>query len=467
MLLVFFKVNCLIRFSLVRLSSTNLKNLPLHRQLDVLRNMAPKHREQPIITKLNTPAFKSIFTNELTLLISLFKKYNFEIRIAGGAVRDLLVGLTPKDLDFATTATPEDMKQLFEKENIRMINAKGEKHGTITPRINDKENFEITTLRVDIVTDGRHAEVQYTTDWFLDANRRDLTINSMFLGFDGSVYDYFYGYEDLQNHRVAFVGAPVTRIQEDYLRILRYFRFYGRIAKTPNDHEEVTLEAIRRCASGLKNISGERIWMELKQILEGNFAGELLMTIIECGVAPYIGLPLTLNIDELKRVWTNSRDHKLHAITLVSTLLWTQEDVTVLNGRLKLSVYERDLAFFLIEHREPKISSNPLIPLLPYKQLVVKSKMKPSRTVEWIAEVLKYNNSSLLTDFLEWEVPKFPISGATLKEYGVSSGKTMGFVLNELKEIWANSNFSLSEDELMKLIEQVIQQVEEKKNKKS
>lgn len=96
--------------------------------------------------------------------------------------RDLLMGLTPKDLDFATTATPHEMKDMLEKENIRMINVKGEKHGTITPRINDKENFEVTTLRIDVVTDGRHAEVQYTTDWFLDANRRDLTINSMFLG---------------------------------------------------------------------------------------------------------------------------------------------------------------------------------------------------------------------------------------------------------------------------------------------
>lgn len=92
------------------------------------------------------------------------------------------MGLKPKDLDFATTATPYEMKDMFDLEGIRMINAKGEKHGTITPRINNKENFEITTLRVDIVTDGRHAKVQYTTDWFLDANRRDLTINSMFLG---------------------------------------------------------------------------------------------------------------------------------------------------------------------------------------------------------------------------------------------------------------------------------------------
>lgn len=92
------------------------------------------------------------------------------------------MNISPKDIDFATTATPDQMKDMFNKENIRMINMKGEKHGTITPRINDKENFEITTLRIDVLTDGRHAEVKFTTDWQLDANRRDLTINSMFLG---------------------------------------------------------------------------------------------------------------------------------------------------------------------------------------------------------------------------------------------------------------------------------------------
>lgn len=96
--------------------------------------------------------------------------------------RDILMGKCPKDIDIATTATPTEMKEIFTKENIRMVNMNGEKHGTITPRINDKENFEITTLRIDAVTDGRHAEVIHTTDWLLDANRRDLTINSMFLG---------------------------------------------------------------------------------------------------------------------------------------------------------------------------------------------------------------------------------------------------------------------------------------------
>jgi len=131
------------------------------------------------------------------------------------------MGKQPKDLDFATDATPQQMKDMFTSEEVRMINEKGEKHGTITARINNMENFEVTTLRIDVLTNGRHAQVEFTKDWKLDANRRDLTINSMFLDLDGRVYDYFYGYDDLKGKKVVFVGKASIRIQEDYLRILR------------------------------------------------------------------------------------------------------------------------------------------------------------------------------------------------------------------------------------------------------
>lgn len=248
-----------------------------------------KYREDPVVTKLDNELFKSIFTTELHDLLEIFKKYNYEIRIAGGAVRDLLMNKKPTDLDFATTATPSQMKSMFEAENIRLINMNGEKHGTITPRVNNQENFECTTLRIDVVTDGRHAEVEFTKDWLLDANRRDLTINAMFLGFDGSVYDYFYGREDLKARRVSFVGNADARIKEDYLRILRYFRFYGKIAASPDKHEAETLKIITANAKGLQRISGERIWVELKKILQGNFAGDLMMNIVDCGLSQFIG----------------------------------------------------------------------------------------------------------------------------------------------------------------------------------
>lgn len=187
---------------------------------------SPSSRADPVVVKLDSPEFRSVFTAELQTLASLFKKYDYELRIAGGAVRDILMGKQPKDLDFATDATPQQMKEMFTKEEIRMINDKGEKHGTITARINDMENFEITTLRIDVLTDGRHAQVEFTKDWKLDANRRDLTINSMFLDLDGRVYDYFYGYDDLKKKRIVFVGDAAVRIREDYLRILRYIMLF-------------------------------------------------------------------------------------------------------------------------------------------------------------------------------------------------------------------------------------------------
>lgn len=195
---------------------------------------------------------------EFIFINKLFSKYGYDIRVAGGAVRDILMKKEPKDVDLATTATPTEMISMFTKEEIRMLNRNGEAHGTVTVRINDKMNYEITTLRIDTKTDGRHAEVAFTTDWQLDASRRDLTVNSMFIDVTfehdnpcdedsqftvkGKLYDYFNGYDDLAHRRIRFVGEPASRIQEDYLRILRYFRFYGRLARSPDNHDQPTLK---------------------------------------------------------------------------------------------------------------------------------------------------------------------------------------------------------------------------------
>ncbi|XP_059053229.1 CCA tRNA nucleotidyltransferase 1, mitochondrial isoform X2 [Achroia grisella] len=419
-------------------------------------DMALKSRENPIVTKLETSEFKSIFTQEVIDLKKLFDKYNYEIRLAGGAVRDLLMGQKPTDLDFATTATPKQMKEMFITENVRMINMNGEKHGTITPRINDKENFEVTTLRIDMVTDGRHAEVEFTTDWKLDANRRDLTINSMFLGFDGSVYDYFFGYEDLQKRRVAFVGDPNVRVKEDYLRILRYFRFYGRIAESPDQHEDKTLQVLSDNVNGLQHISGERIWVELKKTLQGKFAGDLLKTMIKVGVAQYVGLPDNPNLEQLDTVLKRGEHLNLHPMCYIAALLWDRDDVTVLHCRLKLSTYDRDLTYFLVEHRADKVSTRPL---LPYEKLVLNSKIKQKDTYDYIQEVLKYRGEeSLLKEFNNWEIPRFPMNGKILKENNVLPGKKYSAILNKLKEIWIENDYKQSVDDLVKLIPDVIKE---------
>lgn len=155
-----FSINITHRMSLMSktVKESSLQSTPLQQDLKVL-GVPSKMRSDPAFKEIDSPEFQSIFTDELQALIDIFKRYNYELRIAGGAVRDILMGIKPKDIDLATTATPDQMKEMFNKEEVRLINTKGEKHGTITPRIHNKENFEVTTLRIDVRTDGRHAKV--------------------------------------------------------------------------------------------------------------------------------------------------------------------------------------------------------------------------------------------------------------------------------------------------------------------
>uniref|UniRef100_A0A336M097 CSON009557 protein n=1 Tax=Culicoides sonorensis TaxID=179676 RepID=A0A336M097_CULSO len=418
-----------------------------------------KIRENPIVMKLDSPQYHAIFTDELHTLLDLFKKYDFEIRLAGGPVRDLLMEKVPADLDFATTATPSQMKEIFTKEGVRMINANGEKHGTITPRINDKVNYEITTLRIDVKTDGRHAEVEFTRDWLLDANRRDLTINSMFLGFDGSVYDYFYGYEDLMERKIRFVGSAATRIQEDYLRILRYFRFYGRIAKTPNDHEIETLNVIKENAEGLARISGERIWVELKKILNGNYACELVETMLNTSIGPYIGLPDNPSISEFKRLWSKKDDlsEPYQFQTLISSLVNSPEEAIKLHDRLKFSAYERDLLYFIAANRDQMSSVDEII---PFQQMCIQTIGKPGDQKNYVLELLKYLGKVELYEKLKvWEIPYFPVNGNLIKEHGCPTGKLIGVVITKLKHIWAANEFKSTQEELLRYLPDILKEL--------
>ncbi|KAM4721832.1 CCA tRNA nucleotidyltransferase 1, mitochondrial [Rhinophrynus dorsalis] len=398
--------------------------------------------------RLQSDEFKSLFTEGLNTLSKLFAQEAYELRIAGGAVRDLLAGNQPHDVDFATTATPDQMKELFLKAGVRMINNKGEKHGTVTARINE-QNFEITTLRVDVQTDGRHAEVEFTTDWQKDAERRDLTINSMFLGFDGTLYDHFNGYEDLKNRCVRFVGDPSQRIQEDYLRIMRYLRFYGRIAERPGIHTAATLNAIKENAPGLSGISGERVWVELKKILEGNHVNHLIHTMYKLGVAPHVGLPEDGNLEEFDRVCSHCQNLCPKPLTLLTALFSHMDDVQKLDLRLKISRDEKGLALFLLKHRR-ELTSDPKdsAPLKPYQDYITDSREPDAQ--KKVCELLKYQGEEQLLQQMEtWTLPRFPVSGHDLRRMGISSGKDIGRILQELRERWKESGYQSGKEELL------------------
>lgn len=408
-----------------------------------------KPRAIPAIMKLENSKYGFIFSPQLTTLLQVFDKYKYEIRLCGGAVRDILMDKTPTDLDFATTATPDEMVEMLEKENIRLVNKGGLKHGTVTSHI-DGVNFEVTTLRIDVITDGRHADVEFTKDWKLDAGRRDLTVNSMYLGMDGTVYDYFYGYEDLKNRQVKFVGDAKERISEDYLRILRYFRFYGRLANDPDLHDKYILEAIKEKGNGLKQISGERIWSELSKILEGTHGPELMKTILNLGLGPYIGLPDQPDVEEFDNVVRRSKGLKLHPITMLTGLLKESQDMFELNNRLKFRVFDRELGLFIIECRDEKWT---LDSLKKYKIKVIQNPTKQGVMKEYIEQLLKYNNERVyLKEFEKWTPIKFPVTGNMIKTRGVKDGKKIGSIIKKLIVYWADDDFKTDVEELLNLV---------------
>ncbi len=203
--------------------------------------------------------------NSAIKISELLNSKGYKTLAAGGFVRDRLMGKDPKDIDLATVATPEQMIQVFKDNNIYYIET-GIKHGTITAVING-HNIEITTLRIDRDCDGRHATVEFTDDFRADASRRDFTINAMFMDLETfTVYDYFNGIDDIKNHTIRFVGNPEERIKEDYLRMLRAYRFASVL---DFDVDDQALTAIDKYADFLVYVSPERIRDEFLKTLEG------------------------------------------------------------------------------------------------------------------------------------------------------------------------------------------------------
>ncbi|CAF3615493.1 unnamed protein product [Rotaria sp. Silwood1] len=333
-----------------------------------------------------------------------------------------------------------------------MINLNGEKHGTITARINDKENFEVTTLRVDVATDGRHAVVQYTQDWQLDAGRRDLTINALFLDLEGTVYDYFNGIDDLKHRRIRFVGDPIERIREDYLRILRYFRFFGRLAHDNAQHDEATLIAIRENTSGLRNISGERLWVELKRIAEGRNAGPVLKVMLEQDIGQYLGIPSNADLNQLEEHWKKCHQANPHALTILTKLFLTMDELSKFEQRMKYSNDCRRLSQLLVTYRDSIsiLDSSSIDPLKPYKDLLIDLYLFDPNIKEKIIELLKYQYYlNEVQQLIDWTIPSFPISAGMLALKGIKQGPNYKAILHELREAWKKSHFKANENQLL------------------
>lgn len=383
---------------------------------------------------------KHVLTENRLDLANLFADAGHEIRIVGGAVRDTLIGVVPKDIDFATTATPDTMMEICDFHNISYIPT-GLQHGTITI-VYGGETFEVTTLRVDTSTDGRHATVQFTDDWKVDAERRDFTINAMSLDMQGNVHDYFGGKKDLKNRRIRFVGDASKRINEDFLRILRFFRFQTRMNKTWMDND--TKSAIRDNAAGLRLISGERVWMEMEKILSTRMASDVLKIMAKLKVLDKIGLSNRLDHGVMSYVELMTNDPIINLAASIRSLGDADGIVKNVVDGWKVPAKERDLLKFLMGIQNTNLDLHTL------QCMAANPKIGKDWAMAAAAVLLQKRQ---FFELKEWEVPVFPVQGRHLMNRGMKPGPEFGKVLSDLKNVWENSGFTMSSSDLLKTLD--------------
>jgi poly(A) polymerase len=264
-----------------------------------------------------------------------------EARVVGGAVRNSLMGLPVSDMDIATTLLPEAVQARAEAAGIKCVPT-GIKHGTVTLVV-DGHPYEVTTLRRDVETDGRHAQVAFTDDWRADAERRDLTINALYADKTGFVHDYVGGVEDIGKQNIRFIGVAADRIAEDYLRILRFFRFFAHYGRGRPDAEGIKASAAAKAK--IKSLSAERIWAEMKKLLSAKDPFRALLWMRTAGVLGIVlpetekwGIDFTPGLVEAEERFGWRPDPMLRLSAIIPEDV---ERIEAMATRLRLSTAER------------------------------------------------------------------------------------------------------------------------------
>lgn len=347
----------------------------------------------------------------------------------------------------------------------------GEDHGVIKCKI-DGEEIEVATLRIDKTTDGRHAKIEYTKDWKLDAQRRDFTVNSLYLDLQsGEVFDYFNGLNHLKEKQIYFINDPAIRIQEDFLRIMRYFRFHARIACNEGQHDQKILNAIKKHCFGIESIAGERLWTELKllfKIKNYSMVKDALLQMNACGVLRHIGFPKNLNIVNFCNVCNHLHSNSnAHPMVFIASLINGNEDVAVLNFKFKFSIAEKNILQFILQNRNIIDSPNEGDTTESLKDLLIttyaKSKKNKSSTdkkenqnLQQFYELLKYLGlCKLIGKFRSYDVPIIPLNGNDVMKMCGKKGPDVKKYLDEGGKIWRKSRYTILKedlvDQLMKL----------------
>ncbi|CAJ0863253.1 hypothetical protein AMST5_01564 [freshwater sediment metagenome] len=395
----------------------------------------------------------------LATLFAALAKTGAETRVVGGAVRDALFGLPPHEIDLATTALPEAVMAAAQAAGLKGVPT-GIEHGTVTIVVAGTP-FEVTTLREDVQTDGRYAIVRFGGDFEQDARRRDFTVNALSLTPDGKLHDYTGGLKDLAEKRIRFIGDAATRIREDYLRVLRFFRFNASHGEGGFDREGLHESILAR--DNLSRLSRERIRAEVVKMLPARRAPEIMRAMSQAGIIEVLlGMGYPARLERLAAFET-AREKKGDALLrLAAFSVLNIEDADRLRDRLRLS---ND------EHARLAAAARTLAPLHgretppPVSHLREMLFLAGSRAAA-DALALAFAESGASPDDPQWleaasyldetPAPVFPIKGADLNARGVAPGRQLGTVLKSLQAKWIRAGFPRDPVVVQRLLEDAV-----------
>lgn len=395
----------------------------------------------------------------LATLLAALARTGAETRVVGGAVRDALLGLAPQEVDLATTALPDDVMAAARAAGLKTAPT-GIEHGTVTIVVAGTP-FEVTTLREDVETDGRYAKVRFGGDFRQDALRRDFTVNALSLSPDGAVHDYTGGLADIKARRIRFIGDAAMRIREDYLRVLRFFRFNASHGEGPIDLEGLHESILAR--ENLARLSRERLRAELLKLLPARRAPEVMRAMSQAGIIEVIlGVGYPARLERLAALEAARGRAPDATLRLAAFGVATQEDADRLRARLRLSNDEharlleaaRTLAALHGIARPPPVSH--------LREMLFRCGSRAARD----ALALAFAESDAAPDDDQWleaaryldetPAPIFPIKGADLVARGVAPGKNLGAALKTLQAKWIRAGFPRDPAVVMRLVEEAI-----------
>ena len=394
--------------------------------------------------------------NEIKKIFNIFSNdlNNCQIRFIGGCVRKALSNENIDDIDLAVDLTPEEVKLILKNNNIKFFET-GIEHGTITAKINN-EKLEITSLRRDIKSYGRHADVEFTKKWYEDAARRDFSINCIYADLEGNLYDPFEGKKDLKNGKVKFIGNAENRIREDYLRVLRYIRFFLDYSNQPHDLD--IQKKILKNISGINKISKERLLNELEKIFKSK-------NIFKINDDEFLVKILNLVFPELKNIHLLEKlnDQALEILQSKDFLFWLSiliidetDNTDYFLYKYKLSNNDKKRIKFLYQNY-PKLSDNNFFSEKNFHKLVYyNDKLLVIDLIDFKICVSKKDITKMIKLkklIIETNKPIFPIKAKNLiEEYNLKEGRELGTKLKKIEDVWVQNNFKITNQEVNRII---------------